>query len=52
MTMLYAIDFGVNDALAIHGPDGPVSRKAALPRTRPTPRWSLATPNKKEIAHR
>lgn len=35
MTMLYAIDFGVNDALAIHGPDGPVSRKLIrLPRVK------------------
>lgn len=31
--MLYAIDFGTGDALAIHGPDGPVSKKLLkLPR--------------------
>lgn len=31
--MIFAIDFGAGDALAIHGPDGPVAKRSlALPR--------------------
>jgi len=33
--MIYAIDFGAGDALAIHGPSGPVSKKSLkLPRVK------------------
>lgn len=32
---IYAIDFGTGDALAIHGPDGPVSKRSlSLPRVK------------------